>query len=304
MTVSSVIGLKSSIRKRTNGSNRRVPDRTREALIRLEREPGNTHLWRELLDAGNETGSQFELPSALIGSPAQALDSELCLAKGEALLRKGYAADATIWLRTAATVATTRAAAFEISCRAAALDPEFCRLVGEADRFRDGGEWDCSANRYGRALQLYPDHAGYMIQYGHCAKEKGSFESAEIWYRSALSYAVHRPSALRHGISLHELMQHLRYSAALLGYNELEGGDPNILPTDPGDCELLNELPTRADVIFTSELLHAHTPDDGRVLMLMRSNKTVEALFLALIKDKLFIQANRRALWVYSNNVP
>lgn len=60
------------------------------------------------------------------------------------------------------------------------------RIVEEADRARDGGQWGTAAERYRSYLKLFPRDAGIWVQYGHVLKESGNPVAADAAYYEAL----------------------------------------------------------------------------------------------------------------------
>jgi tetratricopeptide (TPR) repeat protein len=67
------------------------------------------------------------------------------------------------------------------------IDDEFCLTIQTADAARDNRNWGEAEFHYWRALELFPDHAGYRVQYAHVLKEGGKFLDAEVHYRCAFS---------------------------------------------------------------------------------------------------------------------
>jgi len=273
----------------------------KELITELERDLQSLKAWRDLLGYFNTTKPPPALPESLIGSVEFTADSELCLTKGQILVRCGKIGEANQWFRAAPSLATTRLQAFEITCRASHLDQDFRRFIAAGDKFRDEAQWNSAEYQYWKALALYPQHAGYLIQYAHCLKEQGKFADAEIFYRSALAYAVHLETA-RFGLSVRDILQHLNYVAGELGYR---GGqeERQVAPSDGYSRPFLTERPTKADVLLVAELLLGHPVDDQYVLRALRTYKTVEEVFLAIIKEPEFARANRDLLTVYRSQL-
>lgn len=67
----------------------------------------------------------------------------------------------------------------------AAQHPEAGRLLEEADRLRDAGEWRRAAEAYAAHLALHPADWHVWIQHGHCVKEQGDPVGALASYRRA-----------------------------------------------------------------------------------------------------------------------
>lgn len=219
----------------------------------------------------------IEVPENIVARGA-----EDCLARARMLIQAGKISPAATWLRAAPALAAGRGQLFDISCRAARLDPEFPKLIAAADGLRDAGEWGRAERTYREALRLYPAHAGYIVQYAHCLKERGRLTDAEIQYRSALAYAVHRRTASRYGVSALDILHHIRYVASQRGYHEMQGTSRTTIPKDPGDCDLLLERPTDRDIVLAHELLHNRVPFRDEVLAHLRKHQTLEEVLLAL----------------------
>lgn len=60
------------------------------------------------------------------------------------------------------------------------------RLVRLADRARDDGRWEESANLYSRAVRIYPNKAAIWVQAGNVSKEAKQFVRAKKAYDTAL----------------------------------------------------------------------------------------------------------------------
>jgi len=237
---------------------------------------------------------QRQLPIELTGLLSATKDPELCLAKGEGLVHSGEVGEGSAWLRAAPELAIGRQQAFDISCRASALDPGFKSLILAADTHRDAGEWRLAEVAYEKALLIYPEHAGYILQYAHCLKERGKFTAAEIQYRSALTYAVHREAASVHGLSGLDVLHHLRHVAEKRGYFEYESVAHTATPADPGHCHPILEHPTHRDIVLATEFLQNQVPFSADVLDMLRENDTIHTLFLTLIGSPEFVKANAR----------
>jgi tetratricopeptide (TPR) repeat protein len=163
--------------------------------------------------------------------------------------------------------ARSRAAAATIS--ASQADPAFRAIAARADAERDAGDWHAAVVLYGQALALYPLHAGYLVQLGHCLKEQGAFAQAELAYRSGL--ALGAPSA--------DLHDHIRHVCALQAAPEAP------IPTTPAGTDApLAHLPTGADVELLFLLLRGRRAAAPEVLALLRTAPSCAAVVEALAK--------------------
>ncbi len=195
-------------------------------------------------------------------------DAERDIAIARELLAAGREDAATVLLRGVPGRAVDRPAAALLTIAASQADPRFRALVAQADAERDARCWDTAEALYRDALALYPLHAGYLAQLGHCLKEQGAMAQAEVAYRSAL--ALGAPSE--------PLEIHIRYVAAMQG-----DGEAPILPMPAAAVGPLAHPPTAADIELLFLLLRRRRPDPVReVLALLRTAPTcghvVEAL--------------------------
>ena len=134
-----------------------------------------------------ELERQLEVHQRRISSPSNSPDFET----------------AREWLNTL----TDRRFAIRATLALSDNDRDFKALVRDADNLRDIGKWDEAAEVYRKALIMFPLHAGYWVQYGHCCKEQSLFIEAELAYRNA--YAL--------GAVDSDTFSHLSYVADLNG---------------------------------------------------------------------------------------
>lgn len=218
-----------------------------------------------------------------IGAPEDEVDPEVSLASGQALLGAGRNTDAQHFFRQAPRLAASRRAAGAMAVRAAIHDFDFQRLVEQADRARDAAEWRKAAELYREALEPYPDHFGYIVQYAHCLKEQGQLVEAECHYRSALAL----------GEPWRDVQEHLNHVASQQGFPanfERDAGQ------DPGDSDPFDALPAKADVELLVFLLLGREPAVGEIVQLLRKHRSVRSLFLAIVEDRSFALANAAVL--------
>jgi tetratricopeptide (TPR) repeat protein len=186
----------------------------RELLVALDANPDSPRVWRAILTRCLQTGIAPPIPDQHVGNPNRVTDPELSLLKGDVLRRCRHVDVAKEFLRHAPSLAKTLGELRDITERAAARDPDFQKLIFEADRARDAGYWSRGENLYRQALSLYPSHFGYLVQYAHCLKEQCKFADAEIYYRVAL--ALRAPQR--------DVREHLAFVASRQGYPETLNG--------------------------------------------------------------------------------
>ncbi len=216
------------------------------------------------------------LPAATPAAPSPATP----LDEARDLLEQGREAEALRILRTLHHRSGDRAEAVTLAVGAAGLDPEFRDLVTLADQERDGHSWGRAEWLYWRALQLYPLHPGYLVQYAHCLKEQGKLEDAEVNYRSALAL----------GAAAEDVVQHIAHVHAALGC-----GDAAFPAPPPRASALPLDLPpSRTEVEALLALLLQRAPRSlGEVLGQLRTAATCREVALRLVRSEEFPAANR-----------
>ncbi len=259
--------------------------------VDLETAQDSRETWQTLLSFCKEIPNAFHIPPRLIGGVEELTDPELCLAKGDVLVRCGLVSEGLRFLRLTPSLTARRQHAVELTLRAASLDPEFLASVAAGDRARDDGEWSVGEAHYRRALGFYPLHPGYRTQYAHCMKEQGGFVPAESHYRTALAL----------GAPEYEVREHLEFVGERLGHRVTHDEFvPQTVPQDP-----LDEIPTRMDVEFAFALLDGHaSPSETELLELLRSQRTIRGVWLWVIADRRFSTANLQLLGLLSRGAP
>jgi tetratricopeptide (TPR) repeat protein len=248
---------------------------------------GDIRLWRGFLHSDREALRALDL--RLIGVPEDEVDAELCLVKGEVLLRADRRWDAQRFFRQAPHLASNRRSASAVTLRAAAQDFEFQRLVEEADRARDASQWEEAAALYREGLQAYPDHYGYLVQLAHCLKEREQFAAAECHYRSALAL----------GAPQSDVHEHLIFVAAQQGFPA--SFDHNYKTVD-GDT--LNAPPSEADVKLVVFLLLGREPTVTEILQLLRRHHSIRTLVMEIVGEDSLVLANARLLSTAKHATP
>ena len=174
--------------------------------------------------------------------------------------------------------AVVRAEAIHLDHAGAALDPTFQALAAQADAARDAGHWGEAEYYYWRALELYPFHSGYRIQYAHVIKEQGKFDWAEVHYRSALA----------EGADAEQIKEHLLFVA--------RRNCVDYVPRPPRDLGVAPlEAPPSFHDIQTFAWLFWHDAEINAVetLALMRRCESNRDVVLAMTGQDRFVERNR-----------
>ncbi len=158
-------------------------------------------------------------------------------------------------------------------------DPKFRALVVEGDSARDRRDWSHAEYCYWRALQLYPLHPGYRIQYAHMLKERADYVGAELNYRSALAS----------GAAWDEIEQHVEFVSLRNGGGIASGRsmDLNVLPLDAPPT--LHDLECFEYLVFHRN--HLGPPERLQYLRICEDNRN---LIISLLEIDEAIVANRK----------
>lgn len=222
-------------------------------------------------------GSGRRPPSSTAPSTQGAPSWEFSFAEAAEHSAAGRRTEAQQLLQSIPSLGEDRATRTTLALRAAALDGDFLKLVSEGDRARDRADWKVAEYTYYRALELYPLHWGYRIQYAHALKDQGKIGAAELHYRTVAAQGAPEP----------QYREHLAFVCAR------QGVAPGLPPMAVAPSALL-EPPTIMDVrALTYLLLHEATLGLEDELSLMRAANTCEAVALALIQDARFADRNR-----------
>lgn len=174
--------------------------------------------------------------------------------------------------------AATRAEAIHLDHTGAATDLEFIKLAAQADAARDVRHWGEAEFHYWRALELYPFHSGYRVQYAHVIKEQGKIDWAEVHYRSALA----------EGAEADLVEEHLQFVARRnrAVYVPRVQLDLNVAPLDAP--------PTFHDVqTFAWLCWHDAEINANDALAMMRECPTNRDVLLAMTSHDRFVERNR-----------
>jgi hypothetical protein len=106
-------------------------------------------------------------------------------------------------LKEIPTVVSGRVAAVRLTLDASQHHSEFRRLSNDADRCRDRHQFLEAEHAYWQALQIFPLHGGYRVQYAHMLKDQQKYADAFVNYCFALSV----------GAPLHDVQEHLLFAA-------------------------------------------------------------------------------------------
>lgn len=120
---------------------------------------------------------------------------------------KRTASRTALLLKEVPAAATGRIAAIRLTLAAANHHVDFQALTHEADLLRDQGRSPEAEYKYWQALQLFPLHPGYRVQYAHMLKEQQKYLDAYLQYSFALGA----------GAPTHDVSEHLLFAAGHAG---------------------------------------------------------------------------------------
>jgi tetratricopeptide (TPR) repeat protein len=219
-----------------------------------------------------------------------ALGSLQCLC--QSMRSKGMAMEPNLFGRAVARNILDRTLAGIISKEYASCDTDFLDLIAAADAAREREDYSEAKTRYFQALQMFPFHPGYMLQYGHCLKELKLLPEALVAYFDAY----------RFGATKEEFEIHASDTARQLGRSgqvSQMATKINPLPTDKPLTSLDLEL-TSMDVITLTQLFHLNTPSPENIANRLCFCRSRRELILALLAEPQFFQAHRNTLRLVS----
>lgn len=120
---------------------------------------------------------------------------------------KRAAPAAALLLKEVPAAASGRIAAVRLTLAAASHHGEFQALIHQADWLRDQSKYPEAEYNYWQALQIFPLHPGYRVQYGHTLKEQQKHLDAYVQYCFALGT----------GAASHDVSEHLLFASRLAG---------------------------------------------------------------------------------------
>jgi len=177
----------------------------------------------------------------------------------------------------------TRAQQIAQTFDAAMGDEAFRSHVTSADTARDCGNWALAEQEYACALQRFPLHWGYCIQYAHVIKEQHFLARAEIWYRSAVAL----------GAAPGMVDRHLAFVAQCNGAGFVRDAVPRL------DVLPMLAAPTAHDICTLGELTRVPgLAGDDLVLHLLRTAPTNHAVLLHMLDMPGFVHANRQFIGI------
>lgn len=201
----------------------------------------------------------------------------------------GAAVQARMLARRLTSMIADRRLAVEATLRLASTDLEFVEFIRAGDLARDAGNWERGEYNYWKALQIYPLHRGYKVQYAHCLKEQGKYYDAELRYREALALGERSGDLIRHLRFIAEMSGHSVSGATLDSIAAYwEGGEPYVplgVPAIGSDIAACGDLLLGRSAWSASEACH-----------LMDQCPRLHQVVRAMMKRPEFVQANRELL--------
>lgn len=180
----------------------------------------------------------------------------------------------------------TRAEAVGLDHAGAATSSEFQKLAAAADDARDLRDWAAAEFLYWQALELYPFHSGYRIQYAHVIKEQGKHDWAEVHYRSALA----------EGAAPDLVDEHLRFSARQNHFNYAPRPTPRL------DVAPLDAPASFHDIQMLAWLFwHDANVNSYDTLDLMRECESNREVAIRMTQHDRFTERNRPFLEMLRN---
>src|SRR5690606_17881980 len=141
---------------------------------------------------------------------------------------------------------------------------------------------------YWLALQLFPNHPGFLVQYAHALKEQGKTLDALIRYLDAFFLGANRSDVQPHAIHTAESTG---FRSAVLPV--LQRSTPGMVPNESSDAPLGI---VSTDVMAATKLMHKRTPSKRELVSYMCEAATWPELMLSLMKEKVFSSTHRKLL--------
>lgn len=190
--------------------------------------------------------------------------------------KSGLAMEPNLAGRAICRIAPNNLAAERLTQKFSPSDTDFAEYIGLADRSRDKGDFREAEVFYDKALQLFPSHAGILVQYGHCLKEQGKFLHALVHYLEATSCGSPRGDIYEHAIFAAEKIGRAADIASLM-----KASSP-IIP--------------KRDIISLSELFLGHSPSFEDIANDMIEFRSTARLAKHLVKSDDFKARNSALL--------
>jgi hypothetical protein len=209
---------------------------------------------------------------------------ETCEKICENLRSQGLGLEPNLLGRTLANCILDRHLAGSVSLRLAKFDTDFLRLITAADAARDHAAFGEAQYNYWQALELFPAHAGYRLQYAHCLKEQGLIKEALLEYIDAYLYGSSLKDVEPHALFIaNNLNQSTQVSALFKRQSSQITFDESSL-----DCHI-----ARKDVItITLLLLGRHPTLDESIRHMLECNNKRRLVYTLLGGDDF--SANHR----------
>ena len=174
-----------------------------------------------------------------------------------------------------------------VSIRLANSDTDFCGHIVQAETSRVKGDLSKAQFHYWSALELFPSHPGFLIQYGHCLKDQGLIADALPKYIDAYYF----------GASQKDVKQHALFVASSIGLFDDVSAIFKRQNVQPSHCQdALDWLLTSKDIYTLTNLLHGHDPSMSDVCRYMCKCINRRELVLALVEGADFIRTHRDTL--------
>lgn len=172
----------------------------------------------------------------------------------------------------------TRAEAISLDHAGADASTEFKALATAADRSRDVRNWGEAEFLYWQALELFPYHSGYRVQYAHVIKEQGKYDWAEVHYRSALA----------EGADFNLVDEHLKFCARQNLFNDSRQASVNLAVSPFDAPPSFHDLKT-----LTWLFWHDAEINSSDALFFMRECRSNREIVLRMTEHDRFLSKNR-----------
>lgn len=204
----------------------------------------------------------------------------------------GMAMEPNLLGRTAARSILNRTLAGTVSIAFAGHDTDFLEQAGAADAARDLRDFETGRHKYSIALQMFPYHPSYLIQYAHCLKEVDRLPDALVAYIDAYYFGAPKDDLETHAMYVAERIGRQEQMAAILKLNVDASSD---------ETGSMGWALTSGDVITLTELFHSHTPTPTEIVRRMCEHRSRRELALALLGQSQFGHVHRDLLRIMSD---